>query len=1559
MRRSALLCVSLSAVFIIAISTFPRLINDDSHAATIETQVQTQGSLQVLNDKGKPVSDCPLKHTAVKAEVSGFISRVTVTQDFENPFPEKIEAVYIFPLPQAAAVDDLTMLIGERTIRGKIMRREEAQKTYTAAKQMGQIASLLDQERPNIFVQQVANILPGQTIRIVISYVETLKYEDGSYEWSFPMVVAPRYISAAPTLATVNDAARISPPRPPEGMRAGHDISLELDLNTGVPILGVNSDTHETEVQPLKESRARVQLKDRATIPNKDFVLKYRVAGSSINDAVLTHRSERGGFFTLILQPPQRVAPEDVMPKELVFVIDTSGSMSGFPIEKAKQTAQLALKTLHPHDTFNLITFSGDTRILFSEPVPATHDNLHMAKKFLSNLEGNGGTEMMKAIKAALKPSDSQHHVRIVCFMTDGQVGSDMEILAEVQKYRNARVFSMGFGSSPNRYLLDKMAEYGRGEVDYVLEQGDTSSVARRFNERIRNPLLTDISIDWSGLPITDVYPRQAPDLFSARPLIFSGRYERGAKGRVLLKGKMADQDFVREIPIELPETQAEHDVLATLWARRKIDDLMGEEMKNLTDASARDQKREEIAELGLRFKLMTQYTSFIAIDDVIFTGTDEPKRVDVPVEITPGQVSTLGLSAIVTVTASSDTAQCSVGSVTQNVPGTVKSLPLQGRSFGRLISLTPGTAIERSGGPNQPFQTDISIDRQNTSFTIDGVSANFAIAPGGEGPGPTASGNALALTASGGANGLATLDAIQEVEIQTSSVKAEHGRTTGGQVIVTTRVGTNNFHGSGFHFFGNDSFDASDWFANSRGLPRPPKSLNFFGGTFGGPIHRDHTFFFGSYEGMRLRQPVVGITDVPSLLARSAAPAVLQPFLDAFPVPNGPARPDGFAEFAASSSNPAAHDVGSIRIDQVAPYLNLKARYNFANSNAEQRGADRLSLANVNRIRSHAQGIIGSMIYTASPTTLIELSVNYSRLRVDGSYLLDQFGGAAVPSFAINHGSFGFDLNSRSSGWMIGDKAASVQRQFHLTGLVSKVARNHVFKFGGDYRRLSPTIGVRTSQQSVLFDGVSQAINGLAGRFTNLNHLGPQRPVFESLSLFAQDEWRVRPRITFNYAMRWEVAAAPVTDGNTALAVDQVSDPATLNAIPGNALWKTSFANFGPRASVAYHLSQNTPEVVLRGGIGVMYDVGHGRAGNLFANSIPFISGSSTFNAPLPIVSTDVATLQSLPFIAFDPELKLPYTINWNLSIETSFGWRERLTAAYVGSSGRRLLHTETLFNQNPDFSFLRLTTNRGSSDYRALQLLFHRTHSEGLAAMVGYTWSESLDNVTHDSERGVVMASVNPDLDRGPSDFHARHSLMGSVSYTLPALRSSGLGNKLSRNWTISSIFNARSARPLNVVYMFPTSFGVAYLRPDLVNNALLYVSDPAAPGGRRLNAKAFDAPVGLDQGTLPRNSLRGFPLYQLDLGLTRKFHFTEDFELQIGADAFNVFNHANFEDPLGNDLVIGSRFGALNPLTPNLAFGESTSMSGRNLSSGGFASFYGSGGARTIRLSVKLMF
>jgi len=637
----------LLLLLLIPLSFFVVVIKSSEREAIAQTG-ETSGALAVVDPTGKTRRLCPLKHTDVKAEISGFLSRVNVTQEFENPFKEKIEAVYTFPLPQDAAVDDMTMTIGDRTIRGKILPREEAQAVYDAAKSSGKTASLLDQERPNIFTQSVANILPGDQIKITISYVETLKYEDGAYEFVFPMVVGPRYIPGEQQISKrgngfasdtdqVPDASRITPKMAPPGLRSGHDISLDIQIDAGLIVDRIDSKSHPVDIERTTANSAHVRLKEGATIPNKDFVLRYDVAGGSIQDALLTHRSERGGFFTMILQPPDRVTAADVTPKELVFVLDTSGSMQGFPIEKAKETMKLALDSLYPSDTFNLITFSGDTEILFPKPVPATKANLLKAQAFLSSRSGGGGTEMMTAIKAALEPSDNQDHIRIVCFMTDGYVGNDMEIISEVQKHQNARVFAFGIGSAVNRFLLDKIAEAGRGEVEYVSLSDDGSAAAKRFHERVRSPLLTDISIDWNGMPVTDVYPQRIPDLFSAKPLILSGRFTSPANGTIHLKGKVAGNDFARDIQVSFPETMASHDVLSSLWARRRIDDLMSKDYRGAQAGTMNAELKQTITQVGLEYRLMTQFTSFVAVEEMVVTDGGQPRRIDVPVEVPEG----------------------------------------------------------------------------------------------------------------------------------------------------------------------------------------------------------------------------------------------------------------------------------------------------------------------------------------------------------------------------------------------------------------------------------------------------------------------------------------------------------------------------------------------------------------------------------------------------------------------------------------------------------------------------------------------------------------------------------------------------------------------------------------------------------------------------------------------------------------------------------------------------------------------------------------------------------
>jgi hypothetical protein len=456
----------------------------------------------------------------------------------------------------------------------------------------------------------------------------------------------------------------------------------------------------------------------------------------------------------------------------------------------------------------------------------------------------------------------------------------------------------------------------------------------------------------------------------------------------------------------------------------------------------------------------------------------------------------------------------------------------------------------------------------------------------------------------------------------------------------------------------------------------------------------------------------------------------------------------------------------------------------------------------------------------------------------------------------------------------------------------------------------------VNALEESLLFNGVPQAITGVPTRENNLAHLSPQTPVFNSLSVYAQDQWKRTARLTLTYGARWELNPAPRF---------------------GNRLWETTYANIAPRVSVAYDLSgHNAGKTILRGGVGIHYDTGQQFAGDEFVDSVPFLSGTSSGDGSVfPLAG-------GLPLISFDRHLKLPYTLGWNVSLQRELNSSQYISIDYVASAARRLLSTQTLFDTDPQSTFLRLISNRADSDYRSLRFVFERRLANGLRSTVSYTLARSKDNMTDDSARRAVFASANPDADRGPSDFDVRHTFNGFISYEIPAPFAVGLGNTLLRNWTIDSLFNLRSAKPVNVLYGFPTTYGFAYVRPNLVSSVPLYLIDPTLPGGWRITPAAFVIPSTLEQGDLGRNSLRGFPFYQIDLALRRRFTFSERTSLQFQADAFNVLNHPNFEDPLGSDLHLNS------------TFGQSNALAGR-----GFESFYSLGGPRSLRFSVKLAF
>jgi Ca-activated chloride channel family protein len=583
----------------------------------------------------------PLKHTAVKGHVSGYIAAVEVTQQFHNPFSEKIEAVYVFPLPQNAAVNEFIMVIGERRIRGIIRERQEAEQIYQEARRQGYVASLLTQERPNIFTQKVANIEPGKEINVNIKYFNTLAYADGWYEFTFPMVVGPRFNPPGSTdgvgavgrgkAGLSGQSTEVQYLKPNE--RSGHDISLAVDIDAGVKIEEIACASHAIKQDTRGHAKVHVELSPLDNIPNKDFVLRYKVAGGTVKSALVTHRDKRGGFFTLMLYPPDDLKRLARSPMEMVFVLDCSGSMNGQPIAKSKEAVKRALRKLEPDDTFQVIEFSISASQLGPDPVPATPENVQKAIRYVDSLQGSGGTMMIEGIKAALDFPHDPKRFRLVSFMTDGYIGNEAEILGEIHKrLGESRIFSFGIGTSVNRYLLDRMAKLGRGAVAYIGLNDSGTEVVDRFYDCISHPALTDVHISYGDMEVSEVYPRQVPDLFVGRPIILTGRFTGQTRTTIDIDGRLGATRRSIRIPVEFDDDAATHPGIACVWARKRIEDLASQATYDTNpDLPA------EIKQVALQYCLMSAYTAFVAVDSSQTTAGDHGTTVAVPVPVPDG----------------------------------------------------------------------------------------------------------------------------------------------------------------------------------------------------------------------------------------------------------------------------------------------------------------------------------------------------------------------------------------------------------------------------------------------------------------------------------------------------------------------------------------------------------------------------------------------------------------------------------------------------------------------------------------------------------------------------------------------------------------------------------------------------------------------------------------------------------------------------------------------------------------------------------------------------------
>ena len=602
------------------------------------------GSLEAkrMEDGKEQLVPVPLKHTDVTAKVAGYISSTTVTQQFHNPFPEKIEAIYVFPLPENAAINEFVMTIGSRKIRGIIREREEAEKIYQEARSQGYVASLLTQERPNIFTQSVANIEPGKQIDIQITYYHTMTYADGWYEWVFPMVVGPRYNPAGSTQGV--GAAAMGKPgstgqktevqylKPTQ--RSGHDIALSVEVSCPAGLEEISSTSHQIDTRTLEANRVLISIKPADTMPNKDFVLRYRVAGEQVKSGLVLHRDSKGGYFSLMVYPPAEIPQYERESMEMVFLLDVSGSMSGAPMDQSKAAMRYALTHMDARDTFQVITFSGNNRVLFDRAQPVNKDSLKRAMNFIEDTSAGGGTEMLKGIAAALDGAAAEERRRVVVFLTDGFVGNEMEILRLTQeKLGSGRVFAFGVGSSPNRYLMDGLARVGRGAVAYVGLHDNGEEIMRQYFQRVSHPAMTDMQVSFGdGMKVSQMYPSSLPDLFVGRPVVLTGRFSGELPSEISIRGRIAGKPVVMMVPAD--KSKQDNPALAAVWARHRITDMSD---RTSADAGEARDIEQEVKTTAIEYGLMSAFTAFIAVDSSAQTAGTHGTTVTVPVPMPEG----------------------------------------------------------------------------------------------------------------------------------------------------------------------------------------------------------------------------------------------------------------------------------------------------------------------------------------------------------------------------------------------------------------------------------------------------------------------------------------------------------------------------------------------------------------------------------------------------------------------------------------------------------------------------------------------------------------------------------------------------------------------------------------------------------------------------------------------------------------------------------------------------------------------------------------------------------
>ncbi len=898
-----------------------------------------------------------------------------------------------------------------------------------------------------------------------------------------------------------------------------------------------------------------------------------------------------------------------------------------------------------------------------------------------------------------------------------------------------------------------------------------------------------------------------------------------------------------------------------------------------------------------------------------------------------------------------------------------VHNIPLNGRSFQDLISMTPGVVTQSPQTTSQTvgYMGDFSVNGQRTEsnyYLVDGVSANLSSGTPSGAPQPASSGSIPASTAIGTTQGLTSVDGLQEARIESSTYSAEYGHTPGGQFSLVTRSGTNEIHGSAFEYLRNNFFDANDWFNDYYEKPISPLRQSDFGGTFGGPViipkfydGGSRTFFFVSYEGLRLIQPQAATLQyVPNTYARQDAPSAIQPILNAFPLPstNGVDYGNGLAQFTETYSLPSQIDSTSFRIDEaLSPRSSVFFRFADTPSSATTR-----SLSSVLQNQINTQTCTAGIDSQFSRSVTNQMRIGYGRSNSEGVQSLDSFGGA-IPinlAAAIGIGSspnvqalFEIYVAGIGSTYLESSLPENLSRQWNIVDTVGLALGRHQLKMGIDYRHIqSPIISTQNPYAGFIFESERSLLSNRADIAVLLKQLSAI-PIFTETAVFAQDEWRLSKQLNLSIGLRWEVDPPPAEEhGNIPYTLlGNIADPLSLKLAPkGTALWRTTWYNFAPRLGLAWTAHAHPEwETILRSGVGIFFDTDNQLAANGFSG-IGFSANNLVYSAPVPVTPEQLNFQPSTtpPYTddviyAFPAHLQLPYTLEWNASMEQALGKTQSLTLSYVGANGRRLIQQQELYltTLNPNFGSVAFVPNGLTSNYQALQVRLQRFVSHGLQALMSYTWSHSLDFGSNDAALPAI---------RGNSDFDVRSNFQGGLSWDLPGKKGNVFDRALLNGWGFDGRFIARTGFPVTIKGNYLTNPGTGsqyYGNVNLVPDQPIYLYQSQYPGGRIINRAAFSLPSGNGAGDAPRNFVRGFGESQVNLSARRQFQLSDKFTIEFRAEAFNILNHPNF--------------GYIDPTLTDAQFGQSTQMLNQSL--GTMSPLYQQGGARSMQFALRLSF